>query len=344
MKNFKVLIFKGQDETFTTSYQHPLNKRRVRMSFLNQVSAEEYKKTVEQKFKKTRFTYYRGASVEQLLLYFMQEVPNGYFHQEQTYLVDFIETFGEHTLDEITPRALKLWMDQVQAEGKIKNVTMKGLKCKIDSFFNFLVEKEIIAQSPLSCIYYEVKDVAIKSRNILYPDEIDTLLKSLKDYSPGLLYPIVRMFSETAAKSSEIVELTWKQLDLKRGIVTFNQKNKVGERELNLSNELVSLLKSQQRREGRVFITPYKEDFTYDKLRSFLNEFKRKKLYKKDWSPADLRHSFAVNFLEGGGGLKELQRILGHWSVYETKKLYGDVLNKEKNSSEEINNPFKKQG
>ena len=49
MKNFKVLIFKGIDNTFTTSYQHPLSKRRIRMSFLDQNSAEDYKKRLEHK-------------------------------------------------------------------------------------------------------------------------------------------------------------------------------------------------------------------------------------------------------------------------------------------------------
>ena len=189
MKDFKVLIFQGQDETLITSYQHPLNKRRIRMSFLNQETAGEYKTEVEKKFKKTKFTYYRGASVEQLILYFMQEVPNTYFHQEQIHLIDFVETFGKHSLDEVTPKALKAWMNQVQAEGKMKNITMRGIKFKIDSFFNFLVEREIIAQSPLSCIYYEVKDVPLKSRNILSPDEIKSLLKVSQGLLPRIALP-----------------------------------------------------------------------------------------------------------------------------------------------------------
>ena len=93
-------------------------------------------------------------------------------------------------------------MDQIQMENRIKNISMRGLKCKIDTFFNFLVGKEIISQSPLTSIYYEVKDIPLKSRNLLSPDDIDALLKSLKDYSPGLLCPIIKMYAETGAKSS----------------------------------------------------------------------------------------------------------------------------------------------
>ena len=96
----------------------------------------------------------------------------------------------------------------------------------------------------------------------------------------------------------EIIELTWKQLNLEKGIVSFEQRKRSRGRTLKLSSELISFLKSTAQTRDRVFITHYKEDFTYDKLRSLINEFKRKKLYRKSWSPADLRHSFAVNFLE----------------------------------------------
>lgn len=61
------------------------------------------------------------------------------------------------------------------------------------------------------------------------------------------------------------------------------------------------------------------------KLFRAIGEFKVKGLYKKDWTAMDLRHSFAVNFLAKGGDIKELQRILGHNSVYDTKRLYGEA-------------------
>ena len=152
------------------------------------------------------------------------------------------------------------------------------------------------------------------------------------------------MFAETAAKSTEIVELTWDQLELEKALVIFSKKGKLRQRKLKISNELVSALKLREKNSGRVFLNYDKQPFTYDKLRALLNEFKRKKLYRKDWSPADLRHSFAVNFLERGESLKDLQQILGHWSVFETKKLYGDVVNGQDNKPNEIKNPFNSRG
>ena len=79
--------------------------------------------------------------------------------------------------------------------------------------------------------------------------------------------------------------------------------------------------------------------FTYEKLRRAVMEFRQKGNYKgKDWVIGDLRHSFAVNFLTQGGDIRELQKRLGHWSVYDTKKLYGEVA-KDQISKEAID-PF----
>lgn len=142
----------------------------------------------------------------------------------------------------------------------------------------------------------------------------------------------------TAAKSAEVIELEWEQLDLEKGLVNFKQRNKSQARTLKLSDELVYMLRLKENKQGRVFKTYYKEPFTYEKLRKAINEFKKKKLYDGEWVTADLRHSFAVNFLADGGDMRELQRILGHWNVYETKKLYGEAA--KVRISKEIVNPF----
>ena len=157
------------------------------------------------------------------------------------------------------------------------------------------------------------------------------------------LYPILKMFSETAAKSKELVELTWGQVDLKKGLVTFPKKERVQARTLKISQELIEILRLKSdggpAPKNRVFMTYYKEPFTYEKLRSAVSEFKKKGSYKgKDWVIGDLRHSFAVNFLTPGGDIRELQKALGHWNVYDTKRLYGEITKQQ--VSKEVISPF----
>ena len=85
-------------------------------------------------------------------------------------------------------------------------------------------------------------------------------------------------------------------------------------------------------------MTYYKEPFTTKKISRVVMEFKRKKLYHANWCPMDLRHSFAVNFLKQGEELKELQYLLGHYNVFETKRLYGEITKKK--IIQDVTNPF----
>ena len=197
------------------------------------------------------------------------------------HLIDFIETFGDHSVYGVTSESLKEWLDHVQVENDLKEITMRGLKCQIGTFFNFLQERDIISESPLSVIYYEVQTRPLKSRNLLLPQEIRDLMKALKDYSPGYLYPILKLFEETAAKNFEIIELTWEQIDFVRNSVTFHKRDKVQGRTLKISDELVASLRlkfkeDHQRKQDKVFMTYYKEPFTHQKLRAAVNEFRKK--------------------------------------------------------------------
>lgn len=53
------------------------------------------------------------------------------------------------------------------------------------------------------------------------------------------------------------------------------------------------------------------------------NEFKAKGFYRRAWNLLDLRHSYGTNFLAGGGRLRELQYLMGHENIFDTRRIYG---------------------
>lgn len=338
MQEFKVNIYTIKDNNYLTSFIHPLTKRKMRQSFSSITEAQAFKKMTETKFKINSIEKYSNLTIEELIIFLLQEKPKGPFSKKNCHLIDFIETFGQFHIEDITTNSLKTWLDQIQAENNLKAVTMRGLKCEIDTLFTFLEEKEIISESPLSRVYYEIITPPLKARNLLSEIEIEKLLASLKAYSPGYLYPIIKMFAETGIKTSELVELNWDNMNLSEGIIHLNKRDKVQERTLKISNELSKILSMKKRVSNLVFQTYYKEPFTNSKLIRAINEFKLKGNYKGEWCPMDLRHSFAVNFLANGGDIKELQNILGHYNVFETKRLYGELT--EKRITKNIVNPF----
>lgn len=127
-------------------------------------------------------------------------------------------------------------------------------------------------------------------------------------------------------------------MNLESREVFFPQTDSARERALKISDELAAILEKQKRNSGPVFMTYYREPFTKAKLTRLINEFKVMGTCKLKWTPMDLRHSFAVGFLENGGDMRALQRIMGHNNVFDTKRLYGEALTKK--AQEEAKSPF----
>ncbi|MGE0761862.1 MAG: tyrosine-type recombinase/integrase [Bdellovibrionales bacterium] len=312
-----------RDRTTLVSFIHPLTKRKVRKTFYSATEADEYKIKLEKRFSGTGINAYRELSIEDLIILFLREKPKNKFFKARLHVVDLIETFGHLRAEDMNSDMLRIWLDQIQKENNLTETSMCSLKCTIDMFFAYLEEKEIISESPLREIFYKRTVPSIQSRNILPVSEIEKLLYAIKLFSPGYLYPIIRLFAETGAKVTEVLELKWSQLDFEKRTVHFYGTSKSRERTLPISEELTSILEKRRRTTGLVFQTYYREPFTRVKLSIAVNEFKRKGTYKGQWTVMDLRHSFAVNFLANGGSLHDLQMQLGHWNVFDTKKLYG---------------------
>lgn len=327
MQDFIVNIYPIKGGEFLTSFTHPLTRKKMRKRFKTRVEAKNYTEEMEKKFKKTRVESYQELNLEELFVLFFHENPKSDLnYNKKSIMVDFLETFDGFSLDEITTDSMKVWLDQIQKERGLKNNTMRGIKCQIDRFFHYLIEKEIISESPVTTIYYEKVLPNLKTKNLLSEFEIEKLLAALKAHSPGYLYPLIKTFAETGAKTTEVTELTWNDVNLESGTIHFKRTVASQERKLKISDELLEILKKKKKGQGFLFLTYYNEPFTKNKMRRAFDDFKAKKLYERDWCPMDLRHSYAVNFLAKGKSLRDLQYILGHSNVFDTKRIYGEVV------------------
>ncbi|MGE0761877.1 MAG: tyrosine-type recombinase/integrase [Bdellovibrionales bacterium] len=314
-----------KDGTMLASYTHPLTKRKVRRTFASVLQANEYKLKIENQFCAADLTSYCNMTLEELMVLFLSEKPTSTFFKLRMHLIDFTETFGHMFVYNITPDMLRNWLDQVQQENKLTDMSMRSLKCTLDRLFDFLIEKEIISESPLREIYYRKTPADAITRNHLPSHEIEKLLEAIKKYSPGYLYPIIKLFSETGAKVTEVVELKWSQVDCVKRSIRLEGTDRSQPRLVPISEELATLLSKAQRETGVVFKTFYREHFTRVKLTRAINEFKARGLYRRNWNLLDLRHSFGVNFLANGGNLRDLQAQMGHGNIFETKRIYGDI-------------------
>jgi site-specific recombinase XerD len=65
------------------------------------------------------------------------------------------------------------------------------------------------------------------------------------------------------------------------------------------------------------------KQFTKKQLGFAMTEFKHQHDIKEKWMYFDLRHSFARNFLDDGGTMADLQKILGIRNIETAREVYG---------------------
>ena len=90
---------------------------------------------------------------------------------------------------------------------------------------------------------------------ILSEDEIKTVLRELKRWSPDALYPFVFPAVHTGARLMELMTLEWKQVDFPNGLVHINTGKTGKVRAVRMSEDLRVLLGTMGRSSGcrRVF-------------------------------------------------------------------------------------------
>lgn len=110
MKDFQVGIYPLKDKTFLTTFIHPLTKRKVREHFSSRDGARDYSESIERKFKNPKIENFQEMTLEELIVYFMNERPKNNFVHCKSHLIDFIATFGQYKFDDLTTDALKAWL------------------------------------------------------------------------------------------------------------------------------------------------------------------------------------------------------------------------------------------
>lgn len=97
----------------------------------------------------------------------------------------------------------------------------------------------------------------------------------------------------------------------------------MSERVIKIFDELALLLENKKRSSDFVFTNLYGKQFTKKQLGFAMTEFKHHHKIKDKWMYFDLRHSFARNYLEDGGSMSDLQKILGIRSIDTAREIYG---------------------
>ncbi len=155
----------------------------------------------------------------------------------------------------------------------------------------------------------------------LSDDERSRLLEACQAHSP-VLYSIVVLALSTGARRGEILNLTWQDIDLARGMIVLEETKNNERRAIPLQGYALELVKAMKkiRRIDTDLVFPQRHDprkplSVHSIWRATVN-----KAGIEDFRFHDLRHSAASALAMSGASLAEIADVLGHKTLQMVKR------------------------
>ena len=332
-KNLKISIYEKRDETFQVSYINPLDLKRKRKSFLSKKEAQDYQSHIQSQFIKGLLLPRDKILVGDLINRFITRYPDSPMRYTKSTFKSFCEYFNHFPISKLTKEPLEKWFTHLKESKQYQEKTLSKIKCQHNHFFKWLMDEELIQANPLDKFKFRQTLPPKRSRIILSKEEVNTLIKELREYDLAYLYTMIYTIVHTGCRRGEILKLKWEDVDFSNGVLNFRNTKNGSDRQIRLSLPLQSHLLTIPRRSEFVISTEEGKPPPKNGLNKYMKEFKKQSSLKKDWKPHDLRHTFAFNFLRSGREMYQLKAILGHKTIGMTVDLYGNL------SAGDVENP-----
>jgi integrase len=230
-----------------------------------------------------------------------------------------VPEFGQFLLPKITRKHIEDYMNK--RASAVSPATVNREMSRLRHIFSTAVRWRYIRESPCKGIK-EFKESSGRIR-YLTPEELDRLLtacdsscfadnkrnKTVSELLKVYLKPIVLLSCHLGTRRSELINLTWRDIDFKQRHITLDH-TKNGERRFLYMNDTVwGILKSLPvsiEGEGKVFagITPNMVTMAFRRAAN--------RAGLTDVRFHDLRHTFASHLVMNGTNIRTVQTLLGH--------------------------------
>lgn len=235
------------------------------------------------------------------------------------------EELGQYCLADISPAIIAEKRDKL-ASGITKRNTKRSPSTVVrymaalsHAFTTAVKEWGWIDDSPMRRV---TKPKEPRGRvRFLSDEERVRLLEECKKSDSQYLYTAVVLALSTGGRRMEILGLSWKDIDLNRGIITLHETKNGERRALSLTGHALDLMKQLSKiRYGHCnLVFPSKSLKAPVDLRTpFENALKRAEITDFRWH--DLRHCCASYLVMNGASLAEIAEILGHKTLQMVKR------------------------
>lgn len=239
---------------------------------------------------------------------------------------EFLHREGRTAWEEVTLADLQHYLAELEARGLAAASRARRLSA-LRQFFRFLQQEEKLAANPVELL--DSPRLPMKLPNVLSESEVEALLAAADTSTPlGLRdAALLEVLYATGMRVSELVGLTLKQVDLRRGVVRPLGKGRK-ERLVPLVPQAVEKLRRyladgrprllKERDSPYIFLNSRGSRLTRQGFWKILRSY-ASKANVRHLSPHVLRHSFATHLLSRGANLRVLQLLLGHADLATTQ-------------------------
>lgn len=259
----------------------------------------------------------------------------------KAYRIDLCQYFSFFSCDEPEKREIEMYITDLHK--KYKQRTVKRKIASIKAFYNYLVEEEIIYESPFRRIKVKFRETVVLPR-IIPRNEIESLLNVI--YADGESLDkrrnkfwlrdiaVIETLFATGARVYEISNIRTDSVNLSSGHIRIMGKGNK-ERYIQIGNTSVLELlrryyeanKQAIKESGYFFVNRRGNRFSEQSIRIMIKKYAALAGIERNLTPHMFRHSFATYLIEEGVDISCVQQILGHSSI-KTTQIYIHVAAK----------------
>ncbi|MFK8793688.1 tyrosine-type recombinase/integrase [Planococcus plakortidis] len=259
------------------------------------------------------------------------------------------EEEGVKSIEEVNNRFLKRYLTYCKSERGNNNTTLNNRLKLLNTFFTFLESENLISENPVKDIKRFKEDISIQSFS---DDEINQMLSHLrrKRRNGGQLvhirnYTLFCLLLGTGMRIGEAVNLKWSDIHFRGGYITVFGKTRRQEtvpmtdrvaKELTYLKEFYDdkFLKLSP----YVLVNQQNQQLTVNAIKCFFKRLSATMEFPESRvSGHTMRHTFARKFIENGGDVSVLSRILRHQNLQTTSRYLNFFSNKLSEDNEKYN-------
>ena len=221
--------------------------------------------------------------------------------------------------NEINYSFIRQWIVSL-SEKRYSKTSINRKIASLKSYFNFLVNIDIIESSPLKG-HKNLKS----SSKIVIPFSEDEIMQVFENFNDSKISDrdklIIEIFYSTGLRREELINIKIQDIFLKEGLIKIlgkRSKERLVPILPSLSKNLKNFI-SNNNNSKYLFETKKLKKISVSTVYRLINKYFRLVSSKVKVSPHVLRHTFATHMLNNGADINTIKEILGHSSLSSTQ-------------------------